>query len=66
TIAEKFRQDIKQAIDKWLRRKDFKPPKQVTFILQKRQENVREQIKNTMAEQKRQQQVIKHGENKTE
>ncbi|CAF5155329.1 unnamed protein product, partial [Rotaria magnacalcarata] len=25
TIAEKFRQDIKQAIDKWLRRKDFKP-----------------------------------------
>ncbi|CAF3415360.1 unnamed protein product [Rotaria socialis] len=66
TIAEKFRLDIKQAIDKWLRRKDFKPPKQVTFILQKRQENVREQIKNTMAEQKRQQQVIKHGENKTE
>ncbi|CAF0910477.1 unnamed protein product [Rotaria sordida] len=66
TLAEKFRQDIKEAIDKWLRKKEFKPPKQVTEFLQRRQERIRDQIKQTIEEQKKQQQLAKQAENTTE
>ncbi|CAF2406102.1 unnamed protein product [Rotaria sp. Silwood2] len=62
TLAEKFRQDIKEAIDKWLRKKEFKPPKQVTEFLQRRQERIRGQIKQTIEDQKKQQQLTKQTE----
>ncbi|CAF0980359.1 unnamed protein product [Rotaria sp. Silwood1] len=65
TLAEKFRQDIKQAIDKWLRKKEYKPPKQVTEFLQRRQERIRDQIKQTIEEQRKQQQLAKQAENTT-
>ncbi|CAF0758273.1 unnamed protein product [Adineta ricciae] len=66
TLAEKLKQDAKQAIDKWLRKKEFKPQKQLTEYLQRRQARIRDRIKETMEEVKRQQQqqrTAKDGEN---
>jgi len=55
TLSDKFKQDTKQAIDKWIKKKDFKPPRQVNEYLARRQERIRDRIKETIAEQKRQQ-----------
>lgn len=49
-----------------MRKKEFKPPRQVTFILQKRQERVRKQVKQMVEEHKKQRQLSETGENKTE
>ncbi|CAF1465043.1 unnamed protein product [Adineta steineri] len=59
TLANKLKDDTKQAIDKWLRKKEFKPQRQVPEYLQRRQECIRDRIKETMVEQKRQQQAAK-------
>jgi len=56
TLADKLKQDIKQAIDKWLKRKE--PGKQnraLSDYTQKRQSRIRELIKETMEETKKQQ-----------
>ncbi|UJR27354.1 hypothetical protein I4U23_008646 [Adineta vaga] len=68
TLAEKLKQDSKQAIDKWLRKKEIKPQRQLTEFLQRRQARIRDRIKETMEEVKRQQQQqqqqsAKEGEN---
>jgi len=55
TLCEKFKQDTKQAIDKWIRKKEFKPPRQVNEYLKRRQECIRDRIKETIVEQKKQQ-----------
>jgi len=55
TLSDKLKQDTKQAIDKWIRKKDFKPPRQVNEYLARRQERIRDRIKETIVEQKRQQ-----------
>ncbi|CAF1210490.1 unnamed protein product [Rotaria sordida] len=56
TLADKLKQDIKQAIDKWLKRKE--PGKQnraLSDYTQKRQTRIRELIKETIEETKKQQ-----------
>jgi len=56
TLADKLKQDIKQAIDKWLRKKE--PGKQnraLSDYSQKRQSRIRELIKETLVETKKQQ-----------
>ncbi|CAF3252974.1 unnamed protein product [Rotaria socialis] len=62
TLADKFKQDAKQAIDKWLRKKDIKPQRQITEFLQRRQARIRDRIKETLEEAKKQQQLTKEGE----
>ncbi|CAF2783505.1 unnamed protein product [Rotaria sp. Silwood2] len=56
TLADKLKQDIKQAIDKWLKRKE--PGKQnraLSDYTQKRQSRIRELIKETIEGTKKQQ-----------
>ncbi|CAF2175157.1 unnamed protein product [Rotaria magnacalcarata] len=66
TLADKFKQDAKQAIDKWLRKKDIKPQRQITEFLQRRQARIRDRIKETLEEAKKQQQQTKEGEAEAE
>jgi len=47
-----------KAIDKWIRKKDFKRPKYINHNSLQRQELVRNKIKKTLQEQKRQQQLL--------
>ncbi|CAF2346148.1 unnamed protein product [Rotaria sp. Silwood2] len=63
TLVDKLKQDSKQAIDKWLRKKDHKPQRQLTEFLQRRQARIRDRIKETLEEAKKQQQTTKEGEN---
>ncbi|CAF1013525.1 unnamed protein product [Adineta ricciae] len=65
TLSNKFRDDTKQAIEKWLRKKEFKRQKQVPEYLQRRQERKRDQIRETIEEQKKQQ-LAKENQNGTE
>lgn len=53
-------------MDKWIRKKEFKPPKQVNLHLQRRQQRVRDKVKETIQEQKRQQKLDEATENRTE
>jgi len=53
TLADKLKQDIKQAIDKWLRKKEFKPVRQLTEFSQRRQARIRDRIKETLEEAKK-------------
>ncbi|CAF0824320.1 unnamed protein product [Rotaria sp. Silwood1] len=62
TLADKLKQDSKQAIDKWLRKKEYKPQKQITEFLQRRQARIRDRIKETLEEAKKTQQATKEGE----
>ncbi|CAF1270372.1 unnamed protein product [Rotaria sordida] len=62
TLVDKLKQDSKQAIDKWLRKKDYKPQRQITEFLQRRQARIRDRIKETLEEAKKQQQSTKEGE----
>ena len=48
-----------QAIDKWLKKKEFKPQRQLTEFLQRRQARIRDRIKETIEEAKRMQQSAK-------
>ncbi|CAF0979898.1 unnamed protein product [Adineta ricciae] len=57
TLADKLKQDIKQAIDKWLKKKEFgKQNRALSDYSQKRQSRIRELIKETIEEAKKQQQ----------
>ncbi len=64
-LSFEFLKYLFQAIDKWLRKKEFKPQRQVPEYLQRRQERIRDRIKETMEEQKKQQQLAREGENAT-
>jgi len=56
TLADKLKQDIKQAIDKWLRKKEpGKQNRSLSDYSQKRQSRIRELIKETIEETKKQQ-----------
>ncbi|UJR10855.1 hypothetical protein I4U23_015043 [Adineta vaga] len=56
TLANKLKQDIKQAIDKWLKKKEFgKQNRALSDYSQKRQSRIRELIKETIEETKKQQ-----------
>ena len=58
---------VTQAIDKWLRKKEIKPQKQITEFLQRRQARIRDRIKETIEEVKRQQQATRdEGDEATE
>ena len=67
-ISPLLRQRItfRKAIDKWLRKKEFKPQKQITEFLQKRQARIRDRIKETLEEAKKQQQQDADGQEDTE
>ncbi|CAF0785130.1 unnamed protein product [Adineta steineri] len=66
TLADKFKQDSKQAIDKWLKKKEVKPQRQITEYLQRRQARIRDRIKETIEENKKQQQSAKAAEDGVE
>jgi len=56
-LAQKLQQDIKQAMEKWLKKKDFsKQPRSSSEYSQKRQLRIRDLIKETIEEAKKQQQ----------
>jgi predicted XRE-type DNA-binding protein len=55
-----------QAIDKWLKKKEFKPQKQITEFLQRRQARIRDRIKETLEEAKKQLQSAKEAETEVE
>ncbi|CAF1033162.1 unnamed protein product [Rotaria magnacalcarata] len=67
TLADKLKQDIKQAIDKWLKKKE--PGKQnraLSDYTQKRQSRIRELIKETIEETKKQQDPLQENSDKVE
>ncbi|UJR21487.1 hypothetical protein I4U23_024571 [Adineta vaga] len=65
TLANKLKEDTKQAIDKWLRKKEVKRQRQIPEYLQRRQERIRDRVKETIEEQKKQQ-LAKENEIQTE
>ncbi|CAF1093772.1 unnamed protein product [Adineta steineri] len=66
TLADKLKQDIKQAIDKWLKKKEFgKQNRALSDYTQKRQSRIRELIKESIEETKKQQEnseMIENGD----
>lgn len=57
---------IFQAIDKWLKKKEFKQARQLSEFSQKRQARIRDRIKETLEEVKKTQQTTEDGETETE
>ncbi len=55
-----------QAIDKWLRKKEFKQARQISEFSQRRQARIRDRIKETIEEAKKTQQSAKEAEHDTE